>query len=123
MLIAFLVESRRTNGQKSEVDVRRIGNPLACSFRNDDDIVSFYTTNFESLDFHTPTTAKNDVAFNGVDNSMQCRRYARLDASSRDREPWVRRRVRQFQDVATLFGEVFIRTSGSNNLWFHVLLP
>jgi hypothetical protein len=25
--------------------------------------------------------------------------------------------------VATLFGEVFIRTSGSNNLWFHVLLP
>ena len=81
------MESRRANGQKNQVDVRRVRNPLACAFRNDDDIVRLYSTCLESLDLHASATAKNDVALNGVDESMQRRRYARLDTGACDREP------------------------------------
>ena len=70
MLVAILFESRRADGQEDEIDVRRIGDPLSCAFRDDDDIVLSDVIRLESLDFHASAAAKNDVTLFSVDHSM-----------------------------------------------------
>ena len=101
-------KSRGADGEKDEVVLAGVGDPLGAQRRDDDHVVWSHVSRWLRSHRDSSTSCEDNVALNGVVEPVQARRHSRFDASSGNGDSGICGGVVQLEDEAPLLEVVLL---------------